>query len=325
MRVGLSSIVGDGFGFGSFVFGEVTSGGGCPAAGTPTGTNTSLIEYPVANGGEWIGITLWGEGSETAVPNQNAQFPLVNDGSCGTEPDYNSAFNISYKSAGVIFDTDYQSGTPVDFEIPYLGSGNFYIGGYSYPTRVHDGSGGFNLSGITEYLSNGTPVGYNEPQQAEVPSGYGNYYDTGAYSEFRWDGVGGYYSVFVPNYHPEGTPITTLTTETEVPSGSSSYYPNGRSFEFTWNGSGGYNQNLITDYYPIGTLIFESVDSTGTFELPNLNVYTGTFYGNKYTWNGVGGYNVENTWFVPYGTFIEEYDSYNYYHDGFGSYYSVPV
>lgn len=261
-------------------FGTIVSfpsgGGGCPAAGS-FNSNTALIEYSIANGGDFFSITLFGGTSSTDVPNENAQFQIKNDGSCGTYTDYSTAFNVGYKSNGVIFDTDLSASTGYSqLELPYPGSGTYYPIGDNYSTRVHDGGGSWSASSTTVYFPYNTVIATFD-NQIEVPSSSGTYYDTGTSAQYKSDGVGGYYTA------------------------------------------------TVGSLLPAGEFIYENVTSTNTISMPSGSSPVGTYNGERYTWDGSGGYSTVYTWYVPYGTYIEDYDYSNYYHDGAGSYYSVPI
>ena len=331
MRIGLSSIVGDGFGYGTFVFGEVQSGGGgsCPPAGTTNGY-TASITYPIANGGAFL---LSGPSDDTPYPTENAVFTIKNDGSCGTYIDYSTASSVTYKPYGEVFWTTSVFISSVDVEIPYSGSGNYYTAGTTYEAWAHNGSGGSFLTSNTLYIPAGTPTGYASSYQTEVPTSSGNNYDNGKYSDYRWDGSGYFYEV--PNlgsYYPNGTAITSYTGTTEVPMFSGNYYNNGLVVNYTWNGSGGYNSSNASDYYTNGSYNglegLRSVNGEDNYvEVPSGsgNTYAASYYGFAYRWDGYGGYYMDYsaTWYKPYGTYIGNFDGYDFYWDGNGSYYSV--
>jgi hypothetical protein len=261
---------------GASLFSLPSGGGGCPAAGS-FNSNTALIEYSIANGGDSFSITLFGGTSSTDIPNENAQFQIKNDGTCGTYTDYATAFNVGYKDNGLIFDTDLSSSTgTATVEVPDA-SGNYAPIGDNYATRVHDGSGSWTTSSTTVFYPYNTLI-YSLDNQAEVPSSSGTYYSNGTGVQYRADGVGSYFS------------------------------------------------SNVGSLYTAGEFIYENVTSTGNVTgLPSAASPIGTYNGERYTWNGVGGYNTDYTWYVPYGTFIEAYSGDYYYHDGAGSYYSVPI
>ena len=275
MRIGLSSIVGDGFGTGSFVFGEVPSGGGgYPAAGSYNSTLYS-VTYPIAEGGASV-IVL-----SVAYPNQNCDVDVKNDGSGGTYTDWSTAINQSYKSLGegLYYDPTPQ---PLGIEVP-SGSSNYYTGGTQGTNYYHDGYGSsYNEGVILSYYSMGTDTnisGLGSNNQSEIPSGSGNYFDNGQMTGYTWNGSGGYnYPVTKGNYYNSGVFITfvpdgTYAGSIEVPSGSGSYY-NAQQCgnDYFWDGSGGTNgASAICKYYPNGTFIYND----GTY---------------GYYWDGTGGY-----------------------------------
>lgn len=366
MRIGLSSFIGDGFGSGSFSFGEVPSGPSCPAAGTIEGY-TALQEYPIAYGGSYFSNPLGGGN----VPNQNATFAIKADGDCGTYTDYNTTGTYSYKPPG-IFATDNASPTVLYVNI----GGSDYVGGNSYPAYSHDGSGSYNSVTNTIWYSYGTTL-HSVSNQTEVPVSSTNYYNNGTTLEYKSDNNGGYYSITTGSYisagtlitqnitgetgtyvdingtyyyplytgnrytwgpseggytyfaewpKPYGTFITSEPSQSAVPDTGTTYYNNGKTTNYVWEGDGtNYTNTYTGSFYSAGTLVFENVTSTNTISMPSGSSPIGTYYGDKYTWNGSGGYNYASTWYVSNGTFIEEYNGDNYYHDGNGSYYSNPV
>lgn len=266
MRIGLSSIVGDGFGNGSFVFGEVPSGASFPAAGTILETLT-LQTYPIAEGGGQVNTDIG------PFPNQDASVYRKADGSGGDYLDWDNAFDIAYKPSPVIF---YVSSEWSDNE--------------DGPSVTINGS---------------------------------NYWSQRRKLDYRHDGYGSYYTGYSnTGYKPYGTFVVEAPSQTEVPSGTSNFYNNGINLSYYYNGTGSTYTTSTGYYYSNGELIFENVTSTGIVSLPSGSTPVGTYYGNRYTWNGSGGYNEQTTWYVPYGTFIENYNGYNYFHDGNGSYYS---
>jgi hypothetical protein len=234
-----------------------------------------LIEYSIANGGDSFSITLFGGTSSTDVPNENAQFQIKNDGSCGTYTDYTTAFNVGYKDYGLIFDTDLSSSTgTATVEVPDA-SGNYASIGDNYATRVHDGSGSWTTSSTTVFYPYNTLI-YSLDNQAEVPSSSGTYYSNGTGVQYKSDGVGGYFSSNVGSLYSAGTlifeNITSTSGSTEVPSSSGNYYDNtAEGDQYLWNGSGGYTYNSSW-YYPNGTFIYW--DGVNT----------------DYYWDGSGGF-----------------------------------
>ena len=316
-------------GFGTIV--SFPSGPSCPAAGS-FNSNTALIEYSIANGGDFFSITLFGGTSSTDVPNENAQFQIKNDGSCGTYTDYATAFNVGYKSNGVIFDTDLSASTGYStVELPNAGSGTYYTIGDNYSTRVHDGSGSWTTSSMTVYLPYNSVIATFNNQTA-VPSSSGIYYDNGTAVQYESDGIGGYYTANVGSLFPAGTDtgLTGLDVaeQTEVPSGGG-LYGTGRTIGYTWNGSGGYNYPVTKgNYHNNGvfiTFIPDNTFSTST-EVPSgsSTYYDAKQCGNDYFWDGSGGYSVTGVCkYYTNGTYIYNDGTYDYYWDGTGGYYSV--
>ena len=215
----------------------------------------------------------------------------------------------------------------------------------AYPSQTcdvdleNDGAGGTYTDWTTatdvQYKPYGTPFAVDptlEPLEVEVPSGSGNNYQGGTYQNIYYhDGAGSSYIQGASgSYYGDGT-NTYLTGLNEpntvsVPSGGSSYN-DGTYTGYTWNGSGGYNYPVSGgSYYSAGTLVWQNVVSTGgtEYEIPSGSgsYYGNTLYGERYAWDGYGYYSEETSWYYPYGTFITNDGSSDYYWDGTGSYYS---
>lgn len=278
MRIGLSSIVGDGFGTGSFQISEIAGAISFPPAGSYNSTLFG-VEYPVAQGGTSFADPT--NGAAPPIPNQICDVDVENDGVGGTYTDWTTATNIQYKTNGQQFLLDPVS-YALNIEVP-SGSGMYYQGGLYQNEYYHDGLGSFYSQGVNQsYYNNGTDTNIEfvgNPQTAEVPSGSGNYYDNGRTDGYTWDGAGGYnYPVTKGSYYSNGTFIVfvtdgTFSDSTEVPSGSGNYYDAKEcGDDYFWNGIGGYNGSVpVCKYYPNGTFIYND----GT---------------NDYFWNGSGGY-----------------------------------
>lgn len=324
MRLGLSSIVGDGFGTGSFgVDGPLTTPS-FPPAGSYNSTQFG-IEYPVAEGGTDFANPV----TSASVPNQICDVDVLNDGSGGTYTDWSSVTNVQYKANGSIFYTNF--GVDNNIEVP-TGSGNFYKGGTYDDQFAHDGFGGYTQTAINfSYYSNGTDTNIGSVnggnQQTEVPSSSGNFYSNGRFDGYTWDGSGGYnFPVTKGAYYSNGTDtnLTGLNVDNllEVPSGSGNYFSDGTSVGYTWDGSGGYNYPVTKgSFFPNGDDITYVAYQ---LEVPNGS---GTYYNNglsdRYDWNGSGGYSYYGVVgsYYSYGTFITNYSGTDYYWDGSGGYY----
>lgn len=296
MRIGLSSFIGDGFGSGSFSFGEVPSGPSCPAAGTIEGY-TALQEYPIAYGGSYFSNPLGGGN----VPNQNATFAIKADGDCGTYTDYNTTGTYSYKPPG-IFATDTSS--PTVLYITIGGYGDF-AGGNSYPAYSHDGSGSYNSVTSTIWSPYGTTL-HSVSNQTEVPVSSTNYYNNGTSTEYKSDNNGGWYSTTTGSYYTTGTLITqdiTGETGTSVNIFGTEYYPVYVGSRYTWDGDGGYT------YYaewnkPYGTSIVSGASQT---EVPSgSNNYYSNGKTTNYLWQGDGStyYTTQTGSFHSNGTLV---------------------
>lgn len=316
MRLGLSSIVGDSFGTGSFGIDGVSTPPSFPPAGTYYDTQYG-VEYPVAEGGSYVQNPITSE----IVPNQTCDVDREHDGSGGIVYDWTTATNVAFKPYGEVFyvHTGAVGGVPV--EVP-SGSGNYYDGGTTQDQAYrHDGSGyWFNTYyGTITWYSNGDTTNIDVldvSTMVEVPTGSGNFYNSGEVVGYTWNGSGGYnYPVTKTAHYANGddTNIDVLDANTmvEVPTGSGNFYHNGEVVGYTWNGSGGYNYPVIkTAQYGNGDdTNLSSLDVYGTMEVPTGSGYwvnTGDYEG--YTWDGAGGYNypVTKATRYPDGTVLLE-------------------
>jgi hypothetical protein len=256
-------------GFGTIVsFPSAPSGGGCPAAGTPTGS----VVTQTYEDGSTVYVTQLG----SSYKNQNADFAVLNDGTCGTYVSTSSPSNIVFKPNGTLVANGSWYEYTVGSTVTVLGTA--YYSQEARDTFLHDGSGG--------------------------------------YSEYTAAGV---------QYKPMNTFIVSEPEVFPVPEVGGSNYSTGRTTNYYHNGEGGVMSSISGDYYSSGTLIWQNVTNSWAVPLPSMNPVDGGFAGNRYEWNGAGVYVEFTTWYVPYGTFIEEYNGENYYHDGNANYYSVPI
>lgn len=271
MRLGLSSIVGDGFGTGSFgVDGPLT-----PPSFPPAGSYNSTLfgeTYPTAEGGTSFADPT--NGANPPIPNQIVDVDVLNDGSGGTYIDWSSATNVQYKANGTVFLTE--SSLPLNIEVP-SGSGFSYQGGTYDNQYYHNGTGGWYSGGVNQsYYSNGTDTNIENlsggDHQTEVPSGSLNYFSNGQFDGYTWDGSGGYnFPVTKGAYYTSGTQIFHNDNTLEVPSGSGMYFQTGTYEEYQWDGFGGYLDTSGGSYHSYGTYIYND----GSFD---------------YYWDGNGGY-----------------------------------
>ena len=226
MRIGLSSIVGDGFGNGSFVFGEVPSGGGFPAAGTYNRTLYG-VEYPIANGGASVTIQ-----SEPAVATQICNVDEEHDGSGGFYNDWANATNIQYKSYGTdLVTTNYPShdgGSFVKWGTTYYtgdilgwisrsdGAGSFF--------QVDNPTGANTKSGVigTDYVNSNSTANYY------LVDIFGNFAQNGKYTSYTASYFDGSYNYNdnQGSFQPNGT--------------STGYYEPSMGNPIYWDGNGGY-------------------------------------------------------------------------------------
>lgn len=318
MRLGLSSIVGDGFGTGSFGVDGPSTPPSYPPAGTYYDTQYG-VEYPIAEGGAYLISPV----DSSQVPNQVCDVDREHDGSGGIVYDWATATNVQYKSAGTTF---YNAGG---------GSNTVYVselGGY-YPSYTwnnlyyqHDGFGGYQSPDDGSYTNAGTVYGYynsgNTGNQVLV-SQDATYHDNQYYlTEITADGVGGYSSGSSTSvyYDINDGPFHSIPLQTEVPS-AGTLYNNGKSDVFYHDGSGGYTTQTEGSFYSNGTFIFQDPSMT---EVPSgsSSYYQNGVYTNYY-WDGSGSYydNGQGSHY-SYGTFIYNDGTYDYYWDGSGGYYT---
>lgn len=258
MRIGLSSLIGDGFGTGSFQISEIAGEISFPPAGTVLSTHTG-VEYPIAQGGGVVNAN----GSD--FPNQTCDVDEKADGSGGSYFDWANASNIQYKSYG--------SAITSEFGNNYVNilSVNYDVGDYTN-SWYHDGAGSYYTDGSASYMTYGEAI--------TSVTGITSYvyinstpYANGSYDEvYRSDGAGSYYSTFENvSYTANGIFIVNLSNQTEVPSASSNYFYNGTDTDYNHDGSGGFYTNTTGAYYSYGS-------------------YITNYSGTDYYWDGSGGY-----------------------------------
>jgi hypothetical protein len=322
MRIGLNSLIGDGFGNGSFVFGEVPSGGG--GSGFPPEGFESLLEgviYPVAQGGEETEVIEL----SYSFPNQICDVERWHDGTGGFYTNWSTVSNIQYSFA-VFYTSEIVTQSPVEMPAPY--EGNYYDSEYKQPVYTWDGTGSYNISGDTfGYFAYGTIVTNNHDQAVvvEVPMGSEVYYDSGKYDTWEWDGSGNIQALNNQGtYFANGVLIESYPQETEVPTGSESYSGNGKFTVYKWNGSGGYTSATEGSFYANNTEIYTVDIQT---EVPSAS---GNYFNDGtttiYKWNGSGGYtSTGGGAYYPYGTYITSDGEYDHYWNGSGGYYSEPL
>lgn len=172
MRIGLSSIIGDGFGNGSFSFGEVPSGGNQVGDYAYTAYG---VTYPIVEGGESIEVT---ELSYNTYPSQICDVDYVYEGGLSTVPDWSTVRNIQYRPNGYYYAGDGTQTSQTPVEVPFE-SGNFYDSEY-----------------ITEYAALANMVGgytwtpYGVGYWANYTEIFRDYENERVYF---WDGTGDYF------------------------------------------------------------------------------------------------------------------------------------
>ena len=212
MRIGLSSIVGDGFGSGSFVFGEVL---GEPPSFPPAGTVLETLigqPYPISEGG----ATVYAGSAITPYPSQFASVYRKANGTGGNYLDWANAFDIGYYSNGTNITTE---NLPTYVNV----NGNNYQSGTFDQSWLHDGGGGYYTeTANVSYTSYGTSIA-SFGNYTEVPTGSSNILFNGTSTEYYHDGYGGSFTSIGGSYYSNGT-----------------YIGNIYGTDYYWDGSGGY-------------------------------------------------------------------------------------
>ena len=175
MRIGLSSIVGDSIGFGSFSFGEVPSGGGAPSGYAYTAYG---VTYPIEEGGESVQVL---EIEVAPIASQICDVDYYYEAGGGTSPDWTNVTNVVYRPNGYYFVGNGTPSSQTPVEVPFE-SGIFYDSEYiAEYAALSNGSGGYTWTPMgVEYWAADTPIYNNEA---------GDY--------FYWNGEGGYYYINV--------------------------------------------------------------------------------------------------------------------------------
>lgn len=276
------------------------------------------VVYPAVQGGEQVVVP---ELYPYEFENQICDVEVWHDGVGGFYNNWSTVSNIEYSTA--VIGTVTETQTPV--ELPSPNQGNYVDSEVRTTVYTHDGSANYSVAvGNWGYYANGTSVNdaYNFSQQQEVPTGSGNYYDTGKINTNIWDGNGGITIELIGSFYPNNTYIVSVSIQSEVPAYSGSYYDNGKYVVYRWNGSGGITSSVEGSFYTNGTYIMVY---TITEQVPEAS---GNYYATgqitTYYWNGAGGiYGVGGGAYYPYGTYItDDGVNYVYYWNGAGGYYT---
>ncbi len=315
MRIGLSSIIGDGFGTGSFSFGELL--GNIPPVGYAYTLYTQ--EYPIVQGGSFF----YFPDTINDIPNQTCDVDVWHDGAGGYYTNWSTATNVQFKAYGGVFHTGIQTQTPVDV----TGSLVYYDSEFRNAQFIHDGTGSYTATGVFVYYPANTIIDatgvLDTPITTEVPSGSGVFYPNGKYDTYLWDGAGaGVPTSNYGSYYSNGTYIVDISQMQEVPTLSGNFYNNGKYTRYNWNGTGG-----VTTLTNQGSFFANGTYITLDLNLSEVPTTSGNYYHNgettTYNWDGTGGYvAVGGGSPYPYGTYIMNDGTYDYYWDGTGSYYS---
>jgi hypothetical protein len=172
MQIGLSSIVGDSVGFGSFVFGEVPSGG-VPDYGTYLYTEYA---YPLQGGAYYPNVNT------INYPIQICDVDRVADGSGGSFIDWGTATNVQPLAEDVLICYEtfaIEEGGP-EVEVPSGSDTWWYYGTYQERIVYSDGLGSW----------------YFLPNENSTfdPYPYGTYITDDGMDGFYWVGDGTYFT-----------------------------------------------------------------------------------------------------------------------------------
>lgn len=331
-----------------------------PASGTFL--REEVVTYPIAQGGEEVSVTPTTL-SPFVVPRQNVYVHVKADGSNGEYYDWATAHDAFYKPSGeVIMSNGYEGVSYVEVngssyvnggytsDIVHDGYGNVMSGGgstsyYSQGTLItqlteavnveyggnyyqigtidvyysHDGFGWYSTSNSSpSYYPSGTSAGTTGPRglNTEVTDPVNNFTFTYGYAtvdeEIFSDGAG---SMYVEQISIEYPTSGSLITHDEV-----------NNVWYTHDGAGGW---LRGPYAPYGTPTGGTESGNVEVYIPdggNDSYYIGSYWGCGVYWDGAGGTYTEGCSYSynEAGTFIVNYNGYNYYCDGSGSYYSEP-
>jgi hypothetical protein len=292
-----------------------SEGPSVPAAGTFI-RNESLVR-PIADGGSFVSYTS-SDNNPLQEPNQTWTVPVKADGIGGEYYDWTTASNPVYLSGGTLP----SSTQSTDLYIS-IGSST-YMNGTSYTQYVHDGSGGYIVTGGSTYTAadSMSPFHYEAgvPHYSEFE---GNNYQTGTKSvNYYHDGTGGYTTADQSlSWFSDGTVVGSknVTTYVYVTEIDTQYPSGGWIYDIEL-----YQQNLSLRSYP----------AHGTYTPSGTRVADG----QPYFHDGAGGYYYSNAGLptgnttsqteyielsLPYGTSSYENGSSvsTEYYDGTGSTY----
>jgi hypothetical protein len=310
---------------GSALFTPVGAGPSFPEYGTLVNTLYNY-DYPVLQGG---GSFTY---ESVSYLNTTVTIDELADGFGGTFLDWSNERDVASKPYGLIFTSFYGRTTYVNI------AGTDYSNGSVSGDVAHDGSGFFTEINLnSSYSSYGLFITYVSGSHyvgsLEVPSGSGTFYNNGTYDGYDYfhDGSGGYYEQnggsFWPFAYAQYT-YTSTANQTEVPTGSGTFFVNGTFTDYISDGFGYYTTITGGSYNSYGVFIRDVLYyTTGTMvEVPSgsSNYFSPQWYGDKCYWDGMGSYySNTSTYDFPYGSFITNDGTYNYYWDGMGGFYQV--
>lgn len=324
---GLFSLIGLSWGNGGMAVGGAPEGApSFPPAGTILNTQTDQV-YPTAEGGAYFSF------NGNFYPNQQADVYEKADGSGGFYLDWANVFNVEWIPYGTYALTDTSAQNSYgSVEVP-TESSSYYSPQYTYSQYNHDGSGGY------VYYAETSPTNY--PAGTQIVFAYDEnfvvselyfvnsedyYVNNGKYYDYQWVGDGTNYQVSgaLGSYYAGGNSFYSTSSYTNV---NGTDYNNGTGTEYQHNGSGGYTTVGVGNYYPNGYLIYAQYinGSQNSVEVPSGSgmYFDSEDYGSAYVWDGSGGYSGVSFWNKPYGTYITNYDGYDWYWDGLGAFYGM--
>ena len=241
-------------------------------------------------------------------------------------PDYPAAGTVLSVVTGVNM-TEFYGGTIISYtygETEYTDYREIYD-----VNLVANGAGGEYMDYSNGFNVRNKPFGtvvatslYNEPHYLYFDQDYNNYENGYITGEIRHDGGGNLYLTSFTTYN---------TTSVFYQSDTGAYYElEGVSYQvgnstrsYSHDGAGGYiftdgNTSYYYQGYVVGSGSYDINFSIGGSDYPIGSV------SYEVHSDGIGGASFENgnTTYLEYGTYITQYEGYNYYSDGSGATYS---
>jgi hypothetical protein len=259
-----------------------SEGPSVPAAGTFI-RNESLVR-PIAEGGLFVSYTS-SDNNPLQEPNQTWTVPVKADGIGGEYYDWTTASNPVYLSGGTLPSSTQSTNLYIS-----IGSST-YMNGTSYSQYVHDGAGGYVVTGSSTYTAADTTSYFHvEHGVPHYLSFEGTQYQSGTKSvNYYHNGSGGYTTQEQsPSWFADGTVVGSknVTTYVYVTEIDTQYQSGGWIYDIEL-----YQQNLSLRSYP----------AHGTYTPSGTRVASG----QPYFHNGNGGYYYSNAG-MPTGNFSSQ-------------------